>query len=118
MVRPRLLEIMKYSPPVPRGLLVATADALRAVIKAIALQIRTIAIVPISPAWATTQPNLRYIITPRMVRTLGVKTPRKAPNLGLVSPDENMLSLSAIIRAQTIEFVTQRQILRYNECLL
>ena len=57
------------------------ADALNAVTKAILLQIATIATAPQSPALATTQPKRRYIITPRIVSTLGVNTPKNAPNL-------------------------------------
>ena len=34
-----------------------------------------------SPALPTTQPVRRNMITPRMVSTLGVKTPPKVPNL-------------------------------------
>ncbi len=39
-----------------------------------------IIIVPIRPALPTTQPILKYIITPKIVRIEGVKTPAKAPN--------------------------------------
>ena len=35
----------------------------------------------------TTQPKRRYMITPRMVRMVGVKTPRKVPRRG---PDEDV----------------------------
>jgi hypothetical protein len=40
----------------------------------------TMAIAPQSPVWPTTQPNRRYMITPKMVRMEGVKTPPKVPS--------------------------------------
>jgi hypothetical protein len=36
--------------------------------------------VPIRPTFPTTQPKRRYMITPKMVRIEGVKTPPKVPN--------------------------------------
>lgn len=81
MVTPRLRDIRKYSPPVPIGILVATADADNPVINDIELHKSTIKIVPSRPTLETTQPKRRYMITPNMVKTLGVKTPRKVPNL-------------------------------------
>jgi hypothetical protein len=35
--------------------------------------------VPANPTWPTTQPNRRYMITPRIVRIDGVKTPPNMP---------------------------------------
>jgi len=51
-----------------------------AVKKVIAVDRVTITKVPIKPTCPRTQPNRRYIMTPRMVRILGVKTPAKVPN--------------------------------------
>ena len=53
-------------------MLVATADALSAVIDVIDVASRTMKIVRGNPALPTTHPNRRYMIRPRMVRTLGV----------------------------------------------
>jgi hypothetical protein len=44
------------------------------------LETRTIRMVIPNPTFPTTQPNLKYMISPRIVSTLGVKTPRKVPN--------------------------------------
>ena len=71
---------MKYSPPTPTRMLVAMAEALSPVMKVIPLAIVRISNVPGRPALPSTQPNRRYIMTPRIVRTLGVNTPRKVPN--------------------------------------
>jgi hypothetical protein len=35
---------------------------------------------PSTPALPTTQARRRYMMTPRMVRTVGAKTPAKVPN--------------------------------------
>lgn len=40
-----------------------------------------IPIAPIRPALPTTQPKRIYMITPKIVRIEGVKTPANAPNL-------------------------------------
>src|SRR6056297_3881265 len=52
----------------------------KAVHKVIKKEIIIINHAPKSPALPTTQPNLRYMITPKMVRKVGVKTPPKVPN--------------------------------------
>jgi hypothetical protein len=39
----------------------------------------TMAKVPISPTFPTTQPKRRYIMTPRMVKMEGVNTPPNVP---------------------------------------
>ena len=59
---------------------VAMAEALRPVMNVMELAIRTISMVNPSPTFPTTQPNLKYMIRPKMVRMLGVYTPRKVPN--------------------------------------
>jgi hypothetical protein len=53
-------------------MLVARAEALSAVMKVTELARRTMSRVRGRPTFPTTHPNLRYIISPRMVRMLGV----------------------------------------------
>jgi len=62
----------KYSPPTPTLMFVATAEALRPVMKVIELDNTTMKRVRGRPRFPITQPNLKYMIRPRMVRTLGV----------------------------------------------
>jgi hypothetical protein len=57
------------------------AEIEREVRKVMAVDRVTINKVPIKPTFPTTQPNLRYMIAPRMVRRDGVKTPPKVPSL-------------------------------------
>lgn len=45
-----------------------------------AVEIVTIARVPIKPALPTTQPKRKYMITPKIVNIEGVKTPPNVPN--------------------------------------
>ena len=66
-------------PPAPIFLSVATDDTLKPVVTAITCAIRIITIAPIKPALPTTHPKRIYIITPRIVKTDGVKTPAKVP---------------------------------------
>jgi hypothetical protein len=61
--------------------LVATADADSAVMKVIELASSTTSSVTGRPRLPTTHPKRRYMMRPRIVSTLGVKTPRKVPNL-------------------------------------
>jgi len=61
-------------------MLVAIEEIENAVMRVIALETETIKIVPNIPTFPTTHPILRYIITPKMVSTLGRKTPLKVPN--------------------------------------
>ena len=53
---------------------------LNPVVTEITCAIKITIIVPQRPALPTTQPNRMYIITPRMVRIDGVKTPPNVPN--------------------------------------
>ena len=78
--RPRDLDIIEYAPPAPILILVVMEDIDKAVQNEMLLAIRMIAMAPSIPALPTTQPSLKYIIIPRMVRTFGVKTPPKTPN--------------------------------------
>ena len=76
---PRDREIMKYAPPVRTRWSVAMAVMERAVRKVMEVERVTMRKVPGSPTFPTTHPNLRYMMTPRMVRMEGVKTPPKVP---------------------------------------
>ena len=55
------------------------AEIERAVRKVMEVERVTIRRVPPRPTLPTTQPNLRYMMTPRMVRIEGVNTPPKVP---------------------------------------
>ena len=61
-------------------MLVATADADNAVMKVIELASSTTSSVTGRPRLPTTHPKRRYMMRPRIVSTLGVKTPSKVPN--------------------------------------
>ncbi|GAA4452580.1 hypothetical protein GCM10023156_22110 [Novipirellula rosea] len=58
----------------------AIADNESVVNNVIALLNNTIAMVPIIPAWPTTNPNRKNMMTPRIVNMQGVKTPAMVPN--------------------------------------
>ena len=60
-----------------------------------------ITIAPNNPALPTTHPRRRYIITPRMVSTSGVKTPAKVPN----RPFKDSASLSDGLIFEIIFFI-------------
>ena len=55
----------------------ATERAVRKVIEVARVTIRN---VPASPTFPTTHPNLKYMMTPRIVRIDGVKTPANVPS--------------------------------------
>jgi hypothetical protein len=55
------------------------AERLKEVRSVMRLAIKTIMRVFNKPTCPRTQPNLKYIITPSMVRIVGVKTPRNVP---------------------------------------
>jgi hypothetical protein len=78
---PKDLLIKKYAPPPFTGALVAMADIDKEVRKVMVVERVTISKVPINPTLPTTQPNLRYMITPQIVSKDGVKTPPKVPSL-------------------------------------
>ena len=63
-------------------MLVAKADRESAVTAVMAFEKTTMARAPKRPAWPTTQPIRRYMMTPRIVSAVGVKTPRKVPSFG------------------------------------
>jgi hypothetical protein len=67
-------------PPALTFLSVAIEETDKPVVTEMIWAIRIIIMVPMSPALPTTHPNLRYIITPRMVSTEGTNTPPKVPN--------------------------------------
>ena len=62
------------------SILVVIADIESAVHNVIPNEIIMINQVPKRPALPTTQPTLKYMITPRMVSKVGVNTPPKVPN--------------------------------------
>ncbi len=66
---------------------------LRPVSKVIAVAIVTMINVFRRPALPTTQPNRRYMITPRIVRIDGVKTPPNVPRPRLPVPDVDVAAL-------------------------
>lgn len=63
-------------------------EILNPVVIEITCAIKTMKIEPHSPAFPTTHPNLRYMITPSMVRMDGVNTPPKAPNFFFMFKNE------------------------------
>jgi hypothetical protein len=50
--------------------------------------------VPIKPTFPTTQPNRRYIMTPRIVKIDGVKTPPNVPKPPLVDGITSCLGMN------------------------
>jgi hypothetical protein len=71
----------------------------RAVHKVIKNEIIIISQAPKRPALPTTHPRRKYIITPNMVRKVGVKTPPKVPNfLILVTGGFNAWRLKTIVK--------------------
>lgn len=79
--KPRLREIIKYVPPVLTLLSVAIDETLNPVDMEIICATTIIATEVKNPACPTIQGNLRYIITPSIVKIEGVNTPLKVPNL-------------------------------------
>jgi len=67
-------------PPARIFLSVAMDEILRPVVSEMMWARKMIAITPQRPAIPVTHPSLRYMITPRMVKSEGVKTPENAPN--------------------------------------
>ena len=59
---------------------VAVAEIDRPVRKVIALDMVTMTIAAKIPTWPTTHPMRRYMMTPQIVRMLGMKTPLNVPN--------------------------------------
>ncbi len=73
--------MIENAPPAPMRMLVVIDDMERPVSAVMPTAIRMISQAPIRPALPTTQPSRRNMITPRMVSSVGVKTPAKVPNL-------------------------------------
>ena len=61
-------------------ILVATDEKDRVVMSVIAFAIKTMKMTRRKPRCPTNHPERRYMITPRMVRIVGVNTPRSVPN--------------------------------------
>lgn len=66
---------------------VVMADIDKAVHNVIKNEMPIISQAPSRPALPTTQPRRKYIITPRIVSNVGVKTPPKVPNF-LIDEDD------------------------------
>ena len=81
---PKDLETIAYAPPEPMRMFVLTEDIDKAV--QVVMRNETIIInhAPKSPAFPTTHPSRKYIITPRIVNKVGVNTPPKVPNFLIV----------------------------------
>jgi len=77
--RPRLREMIKYAPPTPTRVFVAIADRQSAVMKVMPLARATTSNVLVRPTWPRTHPKRKYMMTPRMVKMVGVNTPRNMP---------------------------------------
>jgi hypothetical protein len=77
--RPRDWEIMEKAPPAPILMLVVMEDRDRPLVVVMMKDVRMMSQAPRRPAFPTTHPSRRYMITPRMVRRVGVKTPAKVP---------------------------------------
>lgn len=77
--RPRDWDMMEKAPPPPILMLVVMEERERAVKVVMTKERRIIKSDPRRPAFPTTQPRRRNMITPRMVRRVGVKTPAKVP---------------------------------------
>jgi hypothetical protein len=76
---PSVREIMKYAPPAPTFMLVAIAEIDSAVTNVMNVDTVTISTVCARPTLPRTHGRRRYMITPRIVRMLGVNTPLKVP---------------------------------------
>lgn len=71
--------IMKYAPPPLTRVFVAIAESESAVSVVIAFDATTMASAVHRPAFPTTWPKRRNMMTPRIVSVQGVKTPPKVP---------------------------------------
>src|SRR5690554_5390044 len=74
------------APPAPSRILVVIVDSDSAVLPVITKIARINKTAPPSPAWPTTHPSRRYIITPRIVSAVGRYTPLKVPSPSACSP--------------------------------
>jgi len=72
-------EIRKYAPPALTVPLVAIADIDDVVTKVTTEAMETIAMAKGIPAWPTTQPNRRNMMTPKMLSMHETKTPSQVP---------------------------------------
>jgi hypothetical protein len=92
--------------------LVAIADSDRLVRIEIALAISTMTSARFSPAAPTTKPTRRKRMMPRIVNTLGVKTPAKVPSFPRVGLNEAVrpeLRSSADMRNGSYRIATARE---------
>jgi hypothetical protein len=77
--RPKDWEMMEKAPPAPILMLVVMEERDRAVNAIMRKEMSMMSQAPRRPAFPTTHPSRRYMMTPRMVRSVGVKTPAKVP---------------------------------------
>jgi len=93
---------MKYAPPVSIRSFEPMLDTATAVIAVIALARSTIASAWTSPAFPTTQLKRRYMMTPMIVRKLGVNTPPKVPSVRRRPKDSPPVESSALNSAEIV----------------
>ena len=77
---PRTRDMRKYAPPPFTGMFVLIAEMEREVVKVIDFAIINMITAPTRPAWPTTKLARMNMITPKIVRIAGVKTPAKVLN--------------------------------------
>ena len=77
-------EIKLNAPPLPIRMFVVIDDKLSAVASVIATDNKIIAKAPKTPAFPTTHGCRIYMITPKMVKVVGVNTPANVPKVFLV----------------------------------
>jgi hypothetical protein len=82
--KPKDCDIKLNAPPEPIRIFVVILDNDRAVERVMATATMIIINAPITPAFPTTHGWRMYIITPKMVRNVGVKTPAIVPNFLIV----------------------------------
>ncbi len=83
---PRDREMTLKAPPAPIFTLEAMEEILKAVVSEIITESSRINTASTTPALPTTQGNRKYMITPNMVRVVGVKTPANVPNVRFITP--------------------------------
>ena len=77
---PRALEMRKYAPPPATGVFVETAEMDREVKVEMLFASKSMRRACMIPAWPITNPARINMMTPRIVRIDGVKTPPNDPN--------------------------------------
>lgn len=67
------------------------------------------------PTFPTTQPNRKYIITPRIVRILGVKTPKNVPKRFCVDVSSCLFDGDFVFNRSSRFVIPHRQVVRCEE---